>query len=143
MSDASRIRRGAGNYQAMCAACHLAPGGPDSEIRQGLNPVPPELSKAIARANAGAADARRFWIIKHGIKGSGMPAWSKGGMEDQAIWDLTAFLNALPSLSAQQYRQQVASSAGHSHGGVDEHATGEPAGEAHDHHSHGDHLDHH
>lgn len=143
LSDARRIRRGAGNYQAMCAACHLTPGGQDSEIRKGLYPVPPDLSKAIENANAGSAASRRFWIIKHGIKGSGMPAWSKGGMEDDAIWDLTAFLNALPNLSAEQYRQQVGASAGHVHGGMDGHATGEQAGKAPDHHSHGGHIDHH
>lgn len=36
LADPARIRRGAGNYAAMCAECHLAPGKPDSEIRMGL-----------------------------------------------------------------------------------------------------------
>lgn len=139
--DAGRIRRGAGNYDAMCATCHLTPGGEDSEMRKGLYPMPPDLSKPARDANAGAPDSRRFWIIKHGIKGSGMPAWSKGGMEDEAIWDLSAFLKAMPSLSAEQYRQQVASSAGHSHGGMDGHAAQEQAGQdiGHHPHPHGDH----
>ncbi|MCK9394030.1 MAG: cytochrome c [Methylobacter sp.] len=121
LSDAGRIRRGAGNYDAMCASCHLSPGSEDSEIRKGLYPTPPNLSKPTNAADSDRTDARRFWIIKHGIKASGMPAWSKGGMEDEAIWDLTAFLKIMPSLSLEEYRRQVEASDGHSHGGLEEH----------------------
>jgi mono/diheme cytochrome c family protein len=121
LSDAGRIRRGTGNYDAMCASCHLSPGIEDSEIRKGLYPTPPNLSKPANAADSDRTDARRFWIIKHGIKASGMPAWSKGGMEDEAIWDLTAFLKIMPSLSPEEYRRQVEASGGHTHGGQEEH----------------------
>ena len=105
-------------------------------MRKGRYPMPPDLTKPAREANAGAPDSRRFWIIKHGIKGSGMSAWSKGGMEDEAIWDLTAFLIAMPSLSAEQHRQQVASSAGHSHVGMDGHTAQEQTGQYIGHHPH-------
>lgn len=121
LSDAERIRRGAGNYDAMCVNCHLSPGIEDSEIRKGLHPTPPNLSKPTNFADFDRMDARRFWIIKHGIKASGMAAWSKGGMEEDAIWDLTAFLKVMPSLSLEEYRQQVEASDGHSHSGLAEH----------------------
>lgn len=121
LADVRRIRRGAGNYAAMCAECHLAPGVEDSEIRKGLYPTPANLAKPAGGADSGSTDARRFWIVKHGIKASGMPAWSKGGMEDEAIWDLTAFLKAMPDLSPAEYRSLVEASDGHSHGGVDGH----------------------
>ena len=137
LSNTSRIRRGAGNYDAMCAECHLAPGIEDSESRKGLYPTPPNLAKPIADSNS--TDARRFWIVKHGVKGSGMPAWSKGGMEDEAIWDLTAFLKILPSLSPEEYRRQVEASDGHSHGGMDGHETAQKTEQPHDH----DHEHHH
>lgn len=114
LDAAERIRRGAGNYDAMCVSCHLSPGVEESEIRRGLYPQPP----ALAQPSAAQTDARqRFWIIKHGIKGSGMPAWSKGGMSDADIWDLVAFLGRLPTLSSAAYQTLVASSAGHSHRG--------------------------
>ena len=140
LADAERIRRGAGNYEAMCVACHLAPAVRQSELRDGLYPQPPDL----VQPSPGASDARRFWIIKHGLKASGMPAWQKGGMEDAAIWDLTAFLKALPTLSPAQYRQQVAASDGHSHHGVAPEAPAKQAGtpaaspkrQAHDHANH-------
>ncbi len=121
LSDPNRIRRGAGNYAAMCANCHLSPGVEDSEIRKGLYPMPPNLARLEETADPLRTDARRFWIVKHGLKASAMPAWSKGGMEDKAIWDLTAFLKVLPSLSAEEYRQQVETSEGHSHGGMEDH----------------------
>jgi mono/diheme cytochrome c family protein len=121
LPDAGRIRRGAGNYDAMCANCHLSPGIEDSEIRKGLYPIPPNLSKPANADDSDRTDARRFWIIKHGVKASGMPAWSKGGMEDEAIWDLTAFLKIMPSLSPEEYHRQVEPSNGHTHGGLEEH----------------------
>lgn len=155
LSDTERVRRGAGNYDAMCAGCHLSPGVENSEIRQGLYPTPPNLSRAAdATTNSDRAAARRFWIIKHGIKASGMPAWAKGGMEDAAIWDLVAFLQKLPALSPGQYRAVVEASDGHAHGGKDQHqadgAADQGSHEDHGHatpdaakahqHAHGDHA---
>jgi mono/diheme cytochrome c family protein len=119
LSDPARIRRGAGNYQAMCVNCHLSPGRPNSEIRRGLYPTPPDLTKTSnERVPAGGVSARRFWVIKHGIKASAMPAWSKGGMKDSAIWDLTAFLGRLPALTPEQYKNMVDASDGHAHDGL-------------------------
>lgn len=124
-SDASRVKRGAGNYAAMCSGCHLSPGVTDSEIRRGLYPQPPDLVRGVTTSSdRDRIAARRFWIIKHGIKASGMPAWSRGGMEDAAIWDLTAFLERLPSLSAEQYLELVEASEGHSHAGMDKESAG-------------------
>ncbi len=130
LSDPARIRQGAGNYNAMCTGCHLGPGMKDTELSKGLYPAPPNLSKETIDAG------KAFWVIKHGIKASGMPAWGKS-MEDEYIWNMAAFLQALPKLTPEQYQALVASSGGHSHGG------GESEGHAHaeggeDHHDEGD-----
>lgn len=111
LEDPASARRGAGNYDSMCMGCHLAPGMADSELAVGLYPSPPDLTKA-----ADIDPAKAFWAIKHGVKASGMPAWGKS-MEDEYIWDMVAFLRKLPTLSAQQYAEEVAASGGHSHGG--------------------------
>jgi mono/diheme cytochrome c family protein/ketosteroid isomerase-like protein len=116
LDDAAMVRRAAGNYDAMCAKCHLAPGMDPTELSAGLAPTPPNLAK---HAQEDAAEA--FWVIKHGIKATGMPAWGKH-MRDPYIWDLVAFLRKLPSLSAEQYQAEVAASGGHSHDGDDESA---------------------
>ena len=126
LSDPARIRQGAGNYDAMCTGCHLAPGMSETELSRGLYPSPPNLTKA----NVDAAHA--FWVIKHGIKASGMPAWGRS-MEDRYIWNMAAFLQQLPKLNAEQYRTLVAGSGGHSHGGGETKPHGHAAGEVDDH----------
>lgn len=127
LSDPARIRQGAGNYNAMCTGCHLGPGMEDTELSKGLYPTPPNLSKETVDAG------KAFWVIKHGIKASGMPAWGKS-MGDEYIWNMAAFLQALPKLTPEQYQALVASSGGHSHGGgeSDGHAHAEGGEDHHD-----------
>jgi mono/diheme cytochrome c family protein len=111
LNDMALIRQGAGNYDAMCTGCHLGPGLEPTELSRGLYPAPPNLSKA-----GEFVPSHHFWVIKHGIKASGMPAWGKS-MGDEYIWGMVAFLQQLPKLDAAHYRALVASSGGHSHGG--------------------------
>jgi mono/diheme cytochrome c family protein len=106
LDDSAMIARGADEYAEMCAGCHLAPGVADNEFRQGLNPPPPELAKASAETAA----ARQFWIVKHGLKMTGMPAWGVSH-DDATLWSIVAFLKALPTLTAAQYAQMTAHSA--------------------------------
>jgi mono/diheme cytochrome c family protein len=50
-------------------------------------------------------DGRRaFWIIKHGIKMSAMPAWSKA-LDDGAIWELVSFVQKMPDMTPETYRK--------------------------------------
>ena len=119
LSDPERIKRGAGNYDAMCASCHLTPSAQDTELSRGLYPQPPNLAKV-----ENLDGARAFWVIKHGIKTTGMPAWGRS-MEDEYIWDMVAFVRKLPEMSADEYATAVRTSEGHSHGGkenTDQHA---------------------
>ncbi len=108
--DTARIAHGSGNYNAMCMGCHLAPGMAGTEMSRGLYPAPPDLT----RYKPDAAEA--FWVIKHGIKASGMPAWGQS-MDDEYIWNMAAFLQVLPGMDAGQYQAMVDSSSGHDHGG--------------------------
>lgn len=110
LDDEARILQGAGNYAAMCAGCHLSPGAEPTELSRGLYPAPPNLSlKAVALGES-------FWVIKHGIKASGMPAWGQS-MGDEYIWNMAAFVQRLPTLDAARYQALVAGSDGHAHGG--------------------------
>ena len=38
-----------------------------------------------------------FWIVKHGVRYTGMGAW-EGEMSDENIWMVVTFLNHLPNL---------------------------------------------
>jgi mono/diheme cytochrome c family protein len=137
LTDPDLIALGAEHYAAMCEGCHLTPGGRDNELRQGLYPKPPDLSKDRQRQ-----PAETFWIVKHGIKMSGMPAWGVTH-DDESIWGLVAFLQQLPTLDAEAYQALTRvggdsgshAEEGHGHGEHDgesrphEHAEGE----AHEH----------
>jgi mono/diheme cytochrome c family protein len=70
LEDANRISKGAGQYAEMCSGCHLAPGMKRTEIGRGLYPRAPELRRQTDRT-----PAEQFWIVKHGVKMTGMPAW--------------------------------------------------------------------
>jgi mono/diheme cytochrome c family protein len=98
LSDPKMIAEGAEHYAQMCTGCHLAPGMRDSEIRPGLYPQPPDLTQPPP-----PSPARAFWVVKHGIKMTAMPAWGTTH-SDAAIWNIVAFLQRLPTLTPEQYR---------------------------------------
>jgi mono/diheme cytochrome c family protein len=100
------VATGARQYAQMCVQCHLAPGKDNSDLRKGLNPQPPNLY------THGVHDpARAFWVIKHGIKMTGMPAWGSTH-DDQALWSMVAFLQRLPKLSSAEFKQLTEQSSG-------------------------------
>jgi mono/diheme cytochrome c family protein len=103
LADPKRIAAGAGQYAEMCSSCHLAPGMKRTEISRGLYPRAPEL-----RRGSDLTPAEEFWVVKHGVKMSGMAAW---GMthDDELLWDVVAFLRKMPELTPDQYQALVKS----------------------------------
>ena len=63
----------------MCVVCHGAPGKEPSYIRQGLRPEPPNLAESSKRWGG----AELFWIIKNGIKMTGMPAFGPTHQDEE------------------------------------------------------------
>jgi len=96
------VRAGAQHYAVLCAGCHLAPGIAKSEVRTGLYPHPPNLAQEEMLESR-----RAFWIIKHGIKMSAMPAWEKT-LDDDAVWNVVAFVRKLPGMSPEDYQRLAA-----------------------------------
>jgi Cytochrome C oxidase, cbb3-type, subunit III len=46
-----------------------------------------------------------FWIIKSGIKMTGMPSFGADpSVSDQTIWTMVAFLKKLPSVSDEDFK---------------------------------------
>jgi len=126
LSDPALVQTGFTHYHEMCVTCHGAPGVEASEIGQGLNPYPPELATAAGEANP----QELFWIVKHGIKMTGMPSFGVTHT-DQEIWAIVAFLRKLPKLSPQEYQalEQAATASGEEH----EHEAGEAGEHEHSH----------
>jgi len=99
-----RLLAGGADYNGMCAECHLQPGKLQSDFTLGLYPRPPDLTRAADEHAGNSTQARRqFWIVKHGIKASGMPAWG-ATHDDERIWNMVAFLQRLPELTPLQYQ---------------------------------------
>jgi len=121
-SDRASLQDGAQHYAAMCAGCHLSPGGGSRELHDGLYPIPPDFTKQ--RVDPDVA----FWTIKHGVKMTGMPAWGRTH-DDASILAIDAFIQKLPGMAAQDYQALAGEEPNPEHG-PHEH-------EAH-HHSHGD-----
>ncbi len=93
------IAEGASHYALMCAGCHGAPGTAPSPVGLGLNPRPPDLREAAGDLKP----AEIFWIVKHGIKMTGMPSFG-ASIPDDEIWATAALVQKLPSLNVNDYR---------------------------------------
>ncbi len=111
LSDPELLLSGGADYNEMCAGCHLKPGLRETDFTLGLYPSPPDLTlspdqhdHAHPFGDHDPEDAlrRQFWIIKHGIKASGMPAWGLTHSDDR-IWAMVAFLQQLPAMDEMQY----------------------------------------
>lgn len=90
---------GATLYREMCAQCHGAPGVKPDELGSGLMPAAPDLA-----LTAGDWTLQElFWIIKNGVRFTGMPAWGKTHSDAQ-IWAMSAFVAALPGMTPAEYR---------------------------------------
>lgn len=100
LDDPALVLKGAGHYATGCAPCHSAPGQRASLIVAGMLPSPPQLPEDMH--NLGPDEM--FWIVKHGLKYTSMPAWPAQQREDE-VWAMVAFLRALPSLEPDEYRR--------------------------------------
>jgi mono/diheme cytochrome c family protein len=100
LDDTQMVMAGFRHYREMCVGCHLAPGIDSTEIRKGLMPEPPKLQEAVDEWKP----AELFWVIKNGVKMTGMPAWGPTH-SDQKIWAMVAFLEKLPHMTAEQYKE--------------------------------------
>jgi mono/diheme cytochrome c family protein len=92
--------RGAACFRDKCVQCHGAPGVAQGDIGKSMQPLPGPL-----------VDARQhwkprelYWVTKHGIKMSGMPAWEYR-LSEEELWSVVAFLDRLPDLTPQQYAE--------------------------------------
>lgn len=94
----AQLLSGAALYRQHCVQCHGAPGVAQAAIGQSMQPVPGPLVDAARRWQKNEL----YWITRHGIKMSGMPAWGHH-LDEAQLWSLVAFLGQLPSLGAQDY----------------------------------------
>lgn len=92
------IHKGFKEYDAMCIICHAAPGKERGPIGKGMRPEPPNLADAAKQWTA----AQLFWIVKNGVKMTGMPAFGLTHSDEQ-IWNIVGFVRRLPVMTPDEY----------------------------------------
>jgi cytochrome c553 len=123
LDDADLTRLGAAHFEGGCTPCHGRPGEPVNAIVASMLPPPPPLAEAIV--DLGTKEI--FWIVKHGLKYTAMPAWPAQPRNDE-VWAVTSFLTQLPDLPPQDYLDlSGATRVGGERRGPEELATGSEA----------------
>src|SRR5262245_57088471 len=109
LDDATVVREGARAFaQRGCANCHGAPGVEWVKFSEGLRPDPPDLKEIVNEREP----RHLFWVVKNGIKMTGMPGFGLVGVEDKEIWTMVAFLKKLPGVSADDFKAWSAAAPG-------------------------------
>jgi mono/diheme cytochrome c family protein len=94
------LSAGLSHYADHCASCHAADGSGKTELGAGLFPKAPDMREAATQR---LTDGELFYVIEHGIRFTGMPAWSTGTSEGEtASWQLVRFIRHLPRLTAAE-----------------------------------------
>ena len=105
LEDPEVIRTGARAFAARgCTNCHGGPGVDWQKFSEGLNPDPPDLKEIVGARTP----AQLFFVVKHGIKMTGMPSFGSIGAEDKELWSIAAFLKKLPNVSDADYKAWTA-----------------------------------
>ena len=92
-ADEATLVSGAELYMNHCAGCHGSPSDPESAFAKSFNPPVPVFFKDAPDM----AENQNFYIIQHGIRWTGMPAWNKS-LNDNQIWQLVTFLSNIEKL---------------------------------------------
>ena len=106
LDDPRLLVRGAACFRDKCVQCHGAPGVAQQDFGQSMQPLPGPLVDATQRWRP----RELYWLTRHGIRMSGMPAWELH-LDEEDIWAVVAFLQKLPALTPQQYAQATTTAA--------------------------------
>jgi cytochrome c553 len=98
LDDPALALKGAGHYDFACEPCHGSPAVQQPRIAYRMTPTPPDLLKTVPTYYP----EELFYIVKHGIKFTGMPSWPSQQRDDE-VWAMVAFLRKLPELDAAKY----------------------------------------
>lgn len=90
------IAEGRDHFADHCAICHANNGSGETEINAGLYPPAPDMR---TRVTQDLTDGEIFYIIRNGVRFTGMPGW---GGEDEENWKLVLFIRHLPNLTAEE-----------------------------------------
>jgi mono/diheme cytochrome c family protein len=105
LDDPGIVQAGARAFSERgCTNCHGAPGVNWQKFSEGMNPDPPDLKDVVHERQPG----QLFWVVKNGIKMTGMPSFGGIGADDNEIWSIVAFIRKLPNVSEADFKAWTA-----------------------------------
>jgi mono/diheme cytochrome c family protein len=100
------IRSGMAHFADHCASCHANDGSGATEMGTAMYPPAPDMRQLSTQQ---LSDGALFYIIEHGIRFTGMPAWSTGTPDgEESSWQLVQFLRHLPDLTPEELDEMAA-----------------------------------
>jgi mono/diheme cytochrome c family protein len=84
---------GAKLYRQMCSRCHGVSEESDNGYGQSFYPPAPHLPTT----RTSYTDSEIFWVVKHGIRNTAMPAWGNF-LSDDEIWHVVTLVRKFDSL---------------------------------------------
>ena len=99
LANDESVQNGLAHFAGHCATCHANDGSGDTEIGRGLFPPAPDMRK---EATQDFSDGELFYVIEHGVRLTGMPAWGTATQAgEESSWHLVNFIRRLPTLSPE------------------------------------------
>ena len=96
VSSPLNVAEGRDHFADHCALCHANDGSGKTMINEGLYPPAPDLREDETQR---LSDGELLYIIKNGIRFTGMPGWDG---DDQDTWKLVLFVRHLSDLSEKE-----------------------------------------
>lgn len=102
-SNAEMLEHGRSHWADHCATCHANNGSGETEIGKNLYPKPPDMRRSETQS---LSDGQLYYIIRNGVRMTGMPAWGRPeeGDHDHETWTLVLFIRHLPQLRPDEER---------------------------------------
>jgi mono/diheme cytochrome c family protein len=95
--DAAALAAARAHFADHCALCHGNDGRGRTEMGRNLYPKAPDMTLAPTQS---LSDGELFFIIKNGVRLTGMPAWGNDSPEaDHDSWKLVHFIRHLPKIT--------------------------------------------
>jgi mono/diheme cytochrome c family protein len=94
------LAEGRAHFADHCATCHGNDGRGKTTIGRNLYPKAPDMWSSETQS---LSDGDIFYIIRNGVRLTGMPAWGDDSPEDDLeSWHLVHFIRHLPQITAEE-----------------------------------------
>lgn len=90
------VAEGRDHYADHCAICHANDGSGKTTMGSNMYPPAPDMRD---KSTQELSDGELLYIIKNGIRFTGMPGW---GGEAEENWKLVVFIRHLPKLTPEE-----------------------------------------